>query len=256
MPKPRPTVRERLSDLACDDGDAQMVADKAVSLFRLTTLEDPPGYWHGSLCIVDSIWSISSHYGAAKNVVARYCAYRGIENLSFARGSEICTGEDTIQDFMLCAQLDHGGFVTAIDNRNRTSSTNGILKSDAAIQLAEALVAEGICVRADLSDESMDLPGLETWIAVQGQGTGISYIYARILAGADDVKPDRQVLRFVGECLGRNVDDPYRARAIFRRAVELLRDAHPDLKIAALDYAVWRHQSKSVSGETMINESA
>jgi hypothetical protein len=74
-------IWRRLEDPTCPEGDARRVAERCREIFDLDALKPLAGYQHGSLCVIDAIWSIGSQYSAVENVVRRYCDYRGIQPL-------------------------------------------------------------------------------------------------------------------------------------------------------------------------------
>jgi hypothetical protein len=134
--------------------------------------------------------------------------------------------------------------VRAFGNAQRTSSRGGILKSDAVLAVATALVATGVKTRGDLALNGHAPRTCAAWTSVHGQGSGISFVYGRMLAGEDDVKPDRMVLGFVSDVVERRMTDSGLARAIVRRAWAIVQQDHPGLTMTALDAAIWRHQAR------------
>lgn len=66
--------------------------------------------------------------------------------------------------------------------------------------------------------------------------------YLFMLAGATDViKPDRMVLRFLGDVLGRSVRAP-EAQRIFSDAAAEQRLDRPWITAGHLDYVIWAYQ--------------
>src|ERR1700694_1929444 len=69
-----------------------------------------------------------------------------------------------------------------------------------------ALIAQGVNTAEDLRSAANDPARLErirtAWQKVPGQGSGITWHYAQMLAGVPGVKPDRMIIRFVAKALG------------------------------------------------------
>jgi hypothetical protein len=79
---------------------------------------------------------------------------------------------------------------------------------------------------------------------VRVRGFGLSgFQYLRMLFGAQAVKPDIHIRRFVSAAVGRGVDDV--------TALALLEVAgrHLDWKLTALDYAIWDRLARSPNNE-------
>lgn len=118
-------------------------------------------------------------------------------------------------------------------------SRGGIYKADAVAHAAAALVALDLNSTADLHKvtPSQSKDGEKAWRAVRGQRSGISWHYLLLLAGIEDVKPDRMVCAFLGRAVPA-VPDPTTARALVLAAAR-------ELQVSArtLDHRIWRYQS-------------
>lgn len=78
--------------------------------------------------------------------------------------------------------------------------------------------------------------------AIPGQGSGISLQYFWMLAGSDGlIKPDRMVLRFLAESLGRPVHTEEALRLV-AGAVAELKARYPDMTPRLLDHMIWEYQ--------------
>lgn len=196
---------------------------------------EPDGYPSSvALCILDSIWSIGVKYQGVINVVSAYRKIRADE------GGEA----DTDSAIDLIATIDSVGgpetFADLVGNRQRTSSTNGILKAQAvrnAATIVEASHAETMEDLKALSAEQLELLG-STWSRAHGQGSGISFTYFLMLTGVEDVKADRMICAFVSDALGRTAT-PGESRALVTSVLE--RD-YPNDSLLSLDHAIWRYQ--------------
>ncbi len=133
---------------------------------------------------------------------------------------------------------------TILNNRQRTSAKNGILKAEAVYLWAKILANNGVQTLQDIGD---GLPSqVENEIMkIPGQRSGISLRYFYMLSGNDNVcKPDRHILAFLSETLDRNV--PYtEAQGLFIKAVALLKDNYPNVSVRLLDNIIWGYMSTS-----------
>ncbi|MCZ4537922.1 hypothetical protein QBL07_000280 (plasmid) [Gordonia rubripertincta] len=198
----------------------------------------PPGYRDGlALCLIDSIQSTGVTYSSVENVVSRYRSYR--------REQSGDPNRDGVPDLLATFDELDGphGWAQKIGNNNRTSTSGGVLKSQAIRDAAHVLDEARIETAADLRKAAQDeahLARIRTaWCAVTGQRSGITWHYVQMLAGIPGVKPDRMVCRFVADSLGLSstVVTP-------RFSLEILTAAAKDMNISPtdLDHAVWQYQ--------------
>jgi len=182
------------------------------------------------LCVLDSIWSIGVRYQSVERVVTAYRAA--------APGADTSSATDLRR-----AIADAGGpegLATLVGNRQRTSTRGGQLKAVAVDQGAQALIAAGIDTTAQLRTASVAaLAAAEaTWRTVAGQHSGISWHALRLLAGFQDVKPDRMVQRFVVASTGSRTT-PDAAASVVTAAAGVL-----NVEVRALDHRIWQYQSR------------
>ncbi len=153
------------------------------------------------------------------------------------------------KDFKLLAQTD-------FKNSQRTSSTNGILKAEAAYKFAVVLRDFGIDDFSDTSDQALNDKVRARAMEIKGQGSGLSFDYFQMLAGSDGhVKADRMVRRFVADAIGANGVHAYTAQALVLEACKSLKQDFPDLTPRLLDYEIWNYQRsrKSAGGPTLVS---
>ena len=213
---------------------------------------------HLSLCILDATFSIGLKYDAVVSpLVFRYAEFAKLSPVIF-RGPELQTAmsprpdEQTLTEF-LCSIHDFTDEYLAdkvLRSNTRTSTTNGILKSAATRQLAEVLVGEGVQTLRDvetlLSDsQSARLATVEKRLkAVKGSGTqGIRTGYIWMTAGDDNhVKPDRHVLKWLQNVLGRKVT--------VSEARNLLQEAATALQLTPwiVDHTIWNNMARTRAG--------
>lgn len=132
-------------------------------------------------------------------------------------------------------------FATEVRNRQRVSTHPGApLKAEAVYAAAQGLNEAGIGTCEELRAAAMrsdEARVKRTWLAVPGQGSGISWRYLLMLVGRPGVKPDRWICRFVARALGEDSIAPDSAACLVEKAAELL-DVSPTL----LDHEIWRYE--------------
>jgi hypothetical protein len=129
-------------------------------------------------------------------------------------------------------------FADRLNNRQRTSTRNGALKAEAIERAATILVDRGIETPQHLLAAATTGNGLRAaWQTIPGQRSSLTgWRYLLLLAGKQEVKPDRMVRRFVADAIDRAVDAD-EAHALLRAAADLL-----GVPPRELDHQVWRHQ--------------
>jgi hypothetical protein len=196
------------------------------------------GYDAVGLAIIDAVWSIGVRYQSVENVMARYRAAR----LAGGDDPEADRPADVRRFIDACGGPEE--FAQRMGNRQRTSTTNGILKAEAVLHEARILEEEGVELPADLTGASPErLEHLQgRWCTVAGQGSGVSWRAFSMLVGLPEVKPDRMIRRFAAAALGR----PRETAVGVDEARELVLGAAARLGVSprALDNAIWSYQSR------------
>jgi hypothetical protein len=207
---------------------------------------------HLSLCVLDATFSINARYeSTVAPLVHRYASYAKLPTVLF-RGDELAgpisprCDEQTLSAFLdsIGSMTDEAFAEDILNNRNRTSPRNGILKSAAARQIARALVDEGIETLADASALLGDLnraKAAESRLSrIPGGGTqGIRTGYIWMTAGDNEhVKPDRHILGWLAGILQHQVTVA-EARALLAETAKEL-----DLTPWAVDHAIWKHRAR------------
>lgn len=195
-------------------------------------------------CVLAAIFSINARYTTVIAAVRRYRDYYhlppiGIEDVPPN------TPEPTVSD--LISQVEAIGadeFASnVLKNRGRTSSKSGILKAQAAYDYAKVLRSYGIEVIADVL-ACQDLAKLETALRqVHGQASGVSTDYFMMNVGdMNRVKPDRRVIGFLHDALGRTVSQA-EAQSLFIEVCPAFTKEYPGMTPRALDLVVWEWKS-------------
>lgn len=194
----------------------------------------PAGYPHSlALCIIDAIYSTGSHYTSVVNVINRYRSVRG----------------DTDGANALLESIHEAGgpaqWATDVAGNIKPANTRpgAPLKADVIQQAAQLLTGLGIDTVDDLianvSPRAQNSPVHAAWKKLPSQSSGVTFNYLLILAGLPSVKPDRMVLRFLGDAFEEsNVFTPERAVALVEATAAKL-----DVSARVLDHILWRAAS-------------
>jgi hypothetical protein len=223
--------------------DAKKLAD-----FCRQTLGEPAD-WKGqvgypeslALCVIDSIWSLAANYDS--HVVRVLDRYRELR-----RDSGADPNKDSAGDLLKTIEELGGAeaFADRLKNHQRTSTRNGALKAEAIERAAAILVDRGIETPQHLLAAVASGDGLQgAWQTIPGQRSSLTgWRYLLLLAGKQEVKPDRMVRRFVADAIDRAVN-ANEAHALLSAAATLL-----GMQPRELDHQVWRYQS----GRTLPDE--
>jgi hypothetical protein len=195
---------------------------KKLSILKVRKIPDVIySYASLSAMLLDAIFSIGVRYGQVKAVIARHSKCQQYDPWHFGEA-------DPYPLPALIAEGQKGTpeqFAQKLGNRGRTSTRSGILKAEAVILAAEALVKNGVL---DLlswrsADKAILKAAERDFRAVKGQATGVSWKYLSMLAGdGDQVKPDRMVVRYVEAALGRKGVSPEEAGELLIAAAAAL----------------------------------
>ncbi|WP_193311385.1 heme peroxidase [Georgenia satyanarayanai] len=196
----------------------------------------PTGYDSVALAIIDSVFSIGTHYSGVVNAVNRYRAARREE------GAE--PDADSAAD--LVEAVGRWGVDGLVERTNkwRTSTRAGApLKAEVVHQVARILAGHGLgtveAVRAGLTDPQAQQAAAarKEWLALPGQASGLAWGYFLMLCGVPGVKADRMVVRYVTRAVGASVEAK-EASALVAAAADVL-----GVSSTRLDHAIWRLES-------------
>ena len=198
-----------------------------------------------ALCVIDAIWSMGVRYGNVRNILQRY------RDLRSGQGAD--AEQDNLGDLLAVVE-GLGGvheFIRSVGNRQKVSTSPGAkLKGEVVVAAAKSLRDIGIDSMADFlaAEEANGSSVRSVWTTLPGQGSGTSFRYLRILAGLEDVKPDRMVRRFVARALG--LGDVAESSVKEDQAVDLVRKTaeHFGVSERTLDGELWKYESSRSSG--------
>jgi hypothetical protein len=199
----------------------------------------PPeyNYSHLPICVIDAVFSIGVRYQSVTNTINKFCNYLKIDKFS-------ATEELTVSEFLI---LMEGVSIQSITenifaNRQRTSATNGILKTEAVILFHQTLQKFHIESLNDIKLLANTNQLEEAIKLIPGQRSGISFKYFLMLAGSDDlIKPDRMIFRFLESqgIKGVTLDE---IQTLFSSVVKQMNSTGFNLTPRKLDNLIWNYQ--------------
>jgi hypothetical protein len=237
-------------------GRSEASTDAAAVLAHVrATLGDPAG-WSApvprtsvALGVIDSVWGINSRWTSVRNVIERYRRAR-LANAHANRDLTADPDSDAPEDLLAFIESSGGAdaFADVVQNRQRTSTRNGILKAEAVRQVASVLRDHGVRTPADVRGAGPDqLAALRRdWTQIPGQRSGLSLDAFLLSTGAGSVKADRMVRRFVADALnapGERSVTPARAAALVESAA-----TRAGIEARLLDAVIWQYESDRARG--------
>jgi hypothetical protein len=203
------------------------------------------GYHNLPLCIIDAVFSIGVKYQSTENSVKRFCEYFGITRLRekvLAPQSE----QLSVSDFLnLHADYSFQEMAEKVyQNKQRTSTRNGILKAKAAFLFAGVVQKYGVEYLQDV-EKILGNARFETEITrIPGQSSGLSTRYFYMLAGDENfIKPDRMIRRFIQSAIRRELSFDECQELLVSAHAELVRE-YPPLTPRSLDHQIWLYQKE------------
>ena len=221
--------------------------DQVLDLNNARLSDNEYSYQSLSLCVIDAVYSIGVRYEAVRRAVHRYCNYFSLRRIRENR-SNIPQKEtqESIADFWK-KMYDSGieKFATEIFcNKQRTSTRNGILKSEAVFKFATVLKKYDVNYLQDVPKIVSDTNFEREIKSIPGQRTGTSLRYFFMLSGDDDfIKPDRMILRFLEDALQRPVNRN-EASSFLAETTRRLQSKYSHLVPRLLDHEIWKYQRR------------
>ena len=234
------------SDIMLNAEELQKTVDFLEDEFDLENIELPDEYNYTCLplCLLDAVFSIGVTYSSTRNTVQRYCEKYGIP--CYNREDRSLSAFHTISDFI--KNIESVGteyFATdVLENRQRTSSRNGILKAQAVLDCAKVFQKNRIEDLQSFNDK-MNSDIEKEFLKIKGQSSGISLKYLKMLCGDENnLKPDRHIVNFLDAHFSISVNKD-NAGMIMKTILGELAKRYPGLKMRELDFIIWQYQSNS-----------
>lgn len=224
--------------------DISAIAAHCKATLPLTNASLPDEYYYHSLphCLVDAVFSIGVRYTSTRNTVHKFCDYYGLQLISRRRLPE--SEQLSINQFLeLIGDYTPDELADKVfHNRQRTSPTSGILKSEAVMMCGQVLKHHNINYLQDVIGIIGNADFERDIARIPGQKSGLSTRYFYMLAGSDDyIKPDRMIRRFIISAINQDLSIQGSHNAIVG-AYEILVREYPNLTPRLLDYQIWNYQ--------------
>lgn len=211
-------------------------------------LSDEYHYQSLSLCVIDAVFSIGVRYTSTRQTVIKYCDFYGIKRIrEDFKSLPKETDQEPISQLIDKIELKEIEEFTneVFKNRQRTSTSNGILKTDAVLRFAKVLKKFNIEYLQDIQKIINNDEFEEEIKKIPEQKSGISLTYFFMLAGNSDfIKPDRMIIRFLESALYRKVQLD-EAQELLRDASKILKVQYKDMTPRILDHQIWRKMSSA-----------
>lgn len=205
-------------------------------------------YYYRSLpyCIIDAVYSLAANYNSTRNTVIRFCKHQGLERLRPKKSPYPETIEQySVRQFeeLLSSYNDYGQVAAELfDNRQRTSTRNGILKAEAVHGFAKVLLQYNVNYFQDIQTVATSEQFDRNICNIPGQTYGTSLTYFFMLSGNENmVKPDRMIWRFLFRII-QNETEQRRLQAWFWEALQILNETYPLLTLRQLDHEIWKYE--------------
>lgn len=224
------------------------LADHCDSVLNLSQahLSDEYVYQSLPLCVIDAVYSVGAKYAGTRRTVMDYCRFFKLKRIRDVKtgGLPPVAQQQSVKQFLDEIKKYNIQTVTNVifNNRQRTSTRQGILKSQAVIMFAEVLEKYTVNYLQDVP-RIIDDSGFEKEILqIPGQTKDVSLAYFFMLSGSDDfVKADRWIRDFIKDALGRPVLKE-EVQSGLRKVYEILKPKYPELTLKLLDHRIWNYQ--------------
>jgi len=205
---------------------------------------DAEGYYVSlPLCVIDTVYSIGARYQSTELTVKRYCQFFGLERLSETRFPDPARQHSISQLLEIFDRYGVERMASEVfQNRQRTSTRNGILKAEAVGRVSQLLHRFQVEFLQDAERVLGDRDFEAQFQAIPGQASGISLRYFYMLVGSEDfIKPDRMVARFIWAATQRQVTVE-QMHVVIVGAAKILSQQYPSLTPRRLDHMIWNFQ--------------
>jgi len=182
----------------------EKIAQYCIQNLNLDDAELSEEYFYASLpfCIIDAVYSLGVRYSSTRNTVIHFCDIKGLQRLRLKESPFLDISQQySVHQFddLLSHYDDYKQIaVELFNNKQRTSSRNGILKAEAVHKFARVLLKYNVNYFQDISKVIYDLNFENDICLIPGQTYGTALTYFFMLAGDDNkVKPDRMIYSFL-----------------------------------------------------------
>jgi len=192
-------------------------------------------------CVIDAIFSIRARYNPTTiNVLDRTAKALGLES-RFEYYN--------VNDFLSFCENEKPEelAVNLFGNKQRTSTSNGVLKAEVVIDALSMLRKFGIETIDDFNNTSKREQVELSWFKLQGQSSGVTWRYLCMLAGDQNkFKDDTHIYNFFIKKLCYSLkpgNDFNKLEELFLQEHKKVLSKYPSITIAVLDHMIWKHMS-------------
>ena len=211
---------------------------------KLIDMNREYGYSHLPLCVIDAVFSMGVRYASTRNTVARFCDFFTVTTPGHNKIQLTPKDQLSISQFIsFYDQYGVDGMTEKVyQNRQRTSTQSGILKSEAVLHFSQQLARFDVEYLQDVNKVLLN-PTFEAEIThIPGQRSGISLRYFYMLVGSENfVKPDRMIERFVLQATGKTFGVEETTELI-TEVCAILAKSYMGLTPRTLDNEIWQYQ--------------
>lgn len=192
-------------------------------------------------CVIDAIFSIRSKYNPTTiNVLDRSAKAFGLNS----RFDELIVS-DFVDKYRHTSADELA--TELFGNRQRTSTSNGILKAEAVKQALSVFSDIGINTMDDFNDTMKKSLAESEWLQIKGQTSGVTWRYLCMLAGdPNNFKDDTHIYNFFIHKLGYSIrfgSDYEKLKKAFLIEHSKVSQRFPGITIAILDHMIWKYMS-------------
>lgn len=195
-------------------------------------------YRHLPLCVIDTVFGLSTRYTTVQAIIQRYCEFNGI---SFTRDKRlelpVKSDQHSIEDYIkLLTDKGTDYFATFVfKNRRPASSSSPKLRAETSLEFAQVLLDYEVNYWQDVHKVINNEKFESDITKIDGMGVAGVRNFAMLAGDKNTVKPDVWILRFLKMVLGRKIST--------NEAFEPMRNAATELGITAreLDHEVWKY---------------
>ena len=192
-------------------------------------------------CVIDAIFSIRAKYNPTTiNVLDRTAKALKLESrFEPYKVSDFLNLYENEQPLELANNL--------FGNKQRTSTSNGVLKSEAVMEALSLFHKFGIDTIDDFNDHTNRNQVESQWLKLKGQSTGVTWRYLCMLAGDQNkFKDDTHIYNFFINKLGYSLKPSHdydTLEKLFHQEHKKVISKYPNISVAILDHMIWKYMS-------------
>jgi len=229
--------------------EIRQLADYCERVLDLSCAKLGDEYYYQSLplCVIDAVYSVGAKYEGTQRTVVDYCKYFGLRRIRPNRTGNPPPVEhqQSVEQFLQTMVKYSIKRITEeiFNNRQRTSTISGILKSEAVIRFAEVLKRYNIDYFQDVPKVITNEGFKREILSIPGQTRNVSLNYFFMLSGSDDfIKADRMIIDFVKDGANRISDAKEALSMLTQTYHHILKPKYHNLTPRLLDHVIWSHQ--------------